>query len=384
LIIWVASIGGALHAPVTTYYLLEVGATTMDVGWMGSMHAFGSLICGPIYGWMLDNKGPFITMTIAAFMCSAGCLIRGLAFDLNQLYFGTAILGLGAANLWTTVLAYLSSITDVGQRSRVVSAYMFQVTTLSLVGKALFPVVDWFLLHGLGVTNTLLRMRFHMSECTLFCFFGFAKLVSAGAHVITPAPKAMATAAKTEARAGLQSNSSEGGESGGISIGGSGNVASSSSKHRDKVSSSSTSSGEGSGGGGRSNMGRFALLACVMLLQAFSSSIGSVLWPLYLKDKYNWTQSEYAYVLFCASVLSIAVVAATPTIESALGRVNAQFVASGIAAVAAGLAWCSLSLSPVTPPPPHTHTHTHTHLSVVRPFLLPLSPRARHESCQTR
>lgn len=35
LIIWVASLGGALHAPVTTYYLLEVGASQMDVGWLG-------------------------------------------------------------------------------------------------------------------------------------------------------------------------------------------------------------------------------------------------------------------------------------------------------------------------------------------------------------
>ena len=31
-VIWVASFGGALHAPVTTFYYLKLGATAADIG----------------------------------------------------------------------------------------------------------------------------------------------------------------------------------------------------------------------------------------------------------------------------------------------------------------------------------------------------------------
>ena len=92
-VIWVASFGGSLHAPVTTFFLLEVGATQMDVGWLGFMQATGTLVCAPMYGWLLDNKSPFLAMALSAFMCSAGCLIRGFATNVSMLYFGMGMLG---------------------------------------------------------------------------------------------------------------------------------------------------------------------------------------------------------------------------------------------------------------------------------------------------
>jgi hypothetical protein len=36
--------------------------------------------------------------------CALGCLVRGCATNVDQLYVGTALLGLGAGNLWTVVL----------------------------------------------------------------------------------------------------------------------------------------------------------------------------------------------------------------------------------------------------------------------------------------
>ena len=35
LTIWVASFGGALHSPVTTYYYKAIGASTTDIGTIG-------------------------------------------------------------------------------------------------------------------------------------------------------------------------------------------------------------------------------------------------------------------------------------------------------------------------------------------------------------
>ena len=148
----------------------------------------------------------------------------------------------------------------------------------------------------------------------MFCFFGFAKLVSAGQNgEITAAPKSAAAASEKAAAAAASSD------------------------HGDDIQGAEL----GSVGKGSSNtsMPGFVLLALVLMLQAFSSAVGNVLWPLYLKDKYSWSQNEYAYVLFAASVVSTFLVAATPSVEQILGRVNAQFLAASIAAAAAACAF---------------------------------------------
>ena len=41
LIIWVASFGGALHAAVTSYYYLEIGASEIDIGYIGFIMSLG-------------------------------------------------------------------------------------------------------------------------------------------------------------------------------------------------------------------------------------------------------------------------------------------------------------------------------------------------------
>lgn len=92
---------------------------------------------GPSRGFFSNESSSFYVYS--TFICDccvqnnscwcnkAGCLIRGLATDISMVYIGYAVLGLGAANLWTTVLSYLASITDPSQRQIVVSGYLFQV-----------------------------------------------------------------------------------------------------------------------------------------------------------------------------------------------------------------------------------------------------------------
>ena len=65
LVIWVASFGGALHAPVTTYFYLEVGATATDIGWMGFTATLGGLVHAPFYGWLLDTKSAYTAMMLS-------------------------------------------------------------------------------------------------------------------------------------------------------------------------------------------------------------------------------------------------------------------------------------------------------------------------------
>ena len=116
-IIWVASFGGALHASVTTYYYLELGASEIQIGWIGFLMSAGSLLLSPV------------------------CLVRGAAKGMRTLLAGAVLLGVGV-NLWTVVLAHVANCSERRRRSAVLSGFVVQETLLRLAGKGLFPLWD--------------------------------------------------------------------------------------------------------------------------------------------------------------------------------------------------------------------------------------------------
>ena len=88
LIIWVASFGGALHASVTTFFYLELGATEIQIGLLGFIMSAGSLLLSPFFGWLLDRRGAFPPIALTAGACAVGCLVRGAATGLRTLLLG--------------------------------------------------------------------------------------------------------------------------------------------------------------------------------------------------------------------------------------------------------------------------------------------------------
>lgn len=65
LVVWVASIGGALHEPVITFFYLRLGATDIDVGAFGFVKQIGTLVLAPIYGAAIDRKGAYPVMVVS-------------------------------------------------------------------------------------------------------------------------------------------------------------------------------------------------------------------------------------------------------------------------------------------------------------------------------
>ena len=186
IVIWVASFGGALHAPVTTFYQLKLGASDEDIGMIGLFWNVGSLFMPPFYGWLLDTRGGYLPMMISIVLCSVGCLVRGLAINVSQLYAASLILGLGGINLWTTVCSYIATNTPAERRSLVVSGYLFQITTVRIVGTSLYPA--WSaVLNRLwpGEEHDLFRDRLSMGVCVSAAVFFpvfFRRLTEPAAH----------------------------------------------------------------------------------------------------------------------------------------------------------------------------------------------------------
>eukprot|EP00854_Cymbomonas_tetramitiformis_P010485 gene10485-12402_t len=258
--IWVATLGGSLHSSVTTFFYLEVGATATDIGTLGVISTSQSLILSPLYGWLLDKHSAYSAMVLSCLVCATGCLVRGLAADVHTLKIGAFILGLGGANLWTTVLAYCSKYTERENRSLIVSGFIFQ---------ALWPN-----------QTTVRYYRATMAICTVFCFVGFLELLRTGKAV-------------REATLVLPSDRAS----------------------EDPDSAKSTKSAPKE----KQSVAGFVLMAMILVLQAFCVTVGDVLWPLFLHDRYSWGPTYYSYMLFLSGVLSALGIASVSSFERRLG-----------------------------------------------------------------
>ena len=170
-VLYVASFGGALHHAVTTYYYLAIGANEMDIGQLGFIMSVGALVGSPISGLALDKYGPWIPISVTAGCCAWGCLWRGMASGLASLRAGAILLGVGV-NLWTVVLGHLAKSFPANMRSEVLSGFGVQTTLVQLAGKGVFPFVEYALHRIVGMEDALMRYRIHMGLCTFFCFYG--------------------------------------------------------------------------------------------------------------------------------------------------------------------------------------------------------------------
>lgn len=307
IVIWVASFGGALHAPVTTFFCLKVGATDQDLGMIGLFWNVGGLFMPPFYGWLLDTRGGYTPMMISIVLCSVGCLVRGLAVTVTQLYVAAAILGLGGINLWTTVCSYIAANTPPERRSLVVSGYLFQVTSVRIVGTSLYPL--WYrgltaIWPGDDDETSLFRDRLSMGVCTFFCFFGLFELMFFGAAVRATRPLADTKLMDAEHQASSEAEHGQQGSAG---------AAGSTSKL------------------GKVWLGPFAVVCLALASQSMAHSVGSTLWPLFVRDRFGWSSAEFSYLLMISSIFSTASVAALPTFEAAFGRVRTAALAMSAA-----------------------------------------------------
>lgn len=293
--IWVATFGGALHAPCTTFFLLELGLTPEQIGNGGMLMSFPDLFVAPLYGYALDRIGAFPVVCATAGCCAFGCLIRGAAVTVMHVYIGSAIIGLGAANLWVSVLSHLVQNTAPEKREACVSAFVFQVSILRIVGKsAYFPCV--YLLERMGCESLFMRYRIMMLTCPFFCVFGWISLVCCGGAV----RRSRATAS-------------------------------------DRAAATAAASSGGGGGSARDfvQLG-FLVIAAGVFIDAVARTSSSVAWPLIAKEQYGYGASEFAAPLFAESIASAATVFVAPTLSERLGGGARSSVA--LAVLCAGLA----------------------------------------------
>lgn len=266
--IWVATFGGALHAPVSTYFQMEVGATMSQIGNFGVIKTCGVLLMSTFYGWLLDTRSAYLPAVLTSFCCTFGCLFHGFALDVHSIYLSQVILGLGAQNFWNVVGAYVAMATPRDQRSVVMSGFNVQVAALRLLGLSLYPSIDSLLIAS-GFEEKLFRYRIHMSVCSIFCIVPFFYIV-------------------LRFKPSVQKEQQE------------------QSRESEKLDQPIKKA-------------QLALLLATLVAQAFGETVVTVLWPVHIK-KLGWDSHVYAYLQLASQFLVIAGTVGYPPITRLVGQ----------------------------------------------------------------
>ncbi|KAL9190488.1 hypothetical protein ACHAXT_007699 [Thalassiosira profunda] len=374
-VLYVASFGGALHHAVTTYYYLAIGANEMDIGQLGFIMSVGALVGSPISGLALDKYGPWIPISVTAGCCAWGCLWRGMASGLASLRAGAILLGVGV-NLWTVVLGHLAKSFPASMRSEVLSGFGVQTTLVQLAGKGVFPFVEYALHRMVGMEDALKRYRIHMGLCTFFCFYGTFALFWDRRNVqqqqigdkVKYMHKHSDIVDELEVEDGsdmnngrqfeeveLTSTSSVNGDSvhslsmseRGESFADNSREASlideTEPKGEPEATPQTASAEEGSSSNPRRanrHLVTTLVLTLALLLQAVSTTVLTVLWPLLAHDRFDLSAHVFGVLTFVSSVASTGAVAAFPVVErweKVGGRVRCAGWGFGLGAVLCAL-----------------------------------------------
>ena len=323
---------------------MEIGATEIDIGQLGFIISIGALIGAPVCGIALDKYGPWIPISITAAACSVGCLWRGMASSLSSLRFGSILLGIGN-NVFTVVLGHLVKSNPPSLRSEVLSGFAVQLTTLQLLGKGIFPLLEYILHNIVGLENILFRYRIHMGFCTFFCFYGTIALffdrknVKGGIQSINSTgtmikheekqsdfvdgllhgSRRLSTTSNTSNTKELELTSTSISDSfidndeSNASL----SLSTQSLSDDPKTITSNTTIPEESISTRRTNeqLVTTIILTFALLLQSIANTIFTVLWPLLAHDIFDLSAHTFGILTFISSIISTGAVASFPIIE---------------------------------------------------------------------
>eukprot|EP00984_Skeletonema_dohrnii_P005820 scaffold2053_cov106-Skeletonema_dohrnii-CCMP3373.AAC.11 len=374
IVLYVASFGGALHAAVTTFFYLSIGASTLDIGRLGFIMSVGALMGSPMSGWALDKYGPWIPISVTAVCCAVGCLWRGVATSITSLRAGAILLGIGI-NLWTVVLGHLVKSFPSNMRSEVLAGFSVQMTVLQLCGKGIFPIIEYILHSIINIEEELSRYRIHMGLCTFFCFYGVVALLVDRKNVGYSGETSLSQSEQHEQQprikygqkdsivnddweddtlptAATAKSQAEGADAATITT-----PASKNNTNKDSsISSLSSFVNEPEDASmirppitttikqentltpqnkRRTHLITTVTLTIALLIQSISTTFLTVLWPLLSKDLFSLSAHTFGIITFISSIVSTGAVASFPVVEGLEkvgGRVRCAALGFGVGA----------------------------------------------------
>jgi len=174
-IYWVERVSNGLNAAVVPFFMRALALSPSQMGLLATIARAALLTTAPLYGLVVDARGPLAAIMVASSLCSAGCMLRSFSSTFGELAAAMVMTGAGGANLVPLISAHLARETRPAVRPLVLSAFALQGAVLRIVGQGLF--IPWdALLDAYGVHDRVTRFRVTLSICSFGCVFGVINL----------------------------------------------------------------------------------------------------------------------------------------------------------------------------------------------------------------
>lgn len=196
-IVFFASLGGSISAPILPFYAQEFHATGTEVGLLFSTFSLAQVFALPFLGCLADHIGRRIVLIMALFGAGMGAIMQGFAPTLGWMLFARVWTGAWGA-VGSTANVYVCDVTTEGTRAK----YLGWLMSINGVALAFGPGL------GGGLSKLGLNMPVIVDGtlCIVAGFLAFIYLPESPAWAMHQQELAVAThASEKRAETGMRS-----------------------------------------------------------------------------------------------------------------------------------------------------------------------------------
>lgn len=165
--VFINIIGIGMIFPILPLFAKTFNATSLQVGLLTAVLAFIQFLTAPFIGKLSDKYGrkPLLLFSIA--INTFAFLVTGLAPNLEVLFLGMALQGLGTAGVLPVALAYVADVTEGHSRSKFISRVTGTFALGFMIGPAFGGILGssslqlpYFAAFIVGVLNLIVIHKF--------------------------------------------------------------------------------------------------------------------------------------------------------------------------------------------------------------------------------
>lgn len=159
---WLIFLGFYFLLPTLPGYMLEIGGTTAQVGWLIGLLTFSAVVSRPLGGRLADKRGKPYAMWIGAILLTGSMLLYFVARTPSTLLALRCFHGIGWAIYLTAGVALIADLAHPTQRATVTGHYFLANTMAMILGPwlAIFILkhTSYFVLFSAATISTALAL----------------------------------------------------------------------------------------------------------------------------------------------------------------------------------------------------------------------------------
>lgn len=167
--------GTYIRVPVIPLFAQEIGASTVEIGFMSGAFMLSATICAIPFGLLSDRFGRKALLLSAVFISAAASFMIAFSTTVTHLFLLGLFGGIGIAAFTPAMMSYVGDIATSANIGRYYGIY----TTAIYLGMTVGPIIGGLYAEHYGYTNTFILSAF---AALLSLLIGALKVQSKSTH----------------------------------------------------------------------------------------------------------------------------------------------------------------------------------------------------------